>query len=577
MPARPRDDTPSRGRGDSGDYTPPAENDDGPSSGRRATRSTPPTFDDKPSRGGSRGAPSGSPDGAPTSRGPSSRGRTAPAPEIGGADRGDDSGGDDGGIPVIRAQRRASFPRLTDARPERDGDGPSARRRAANEIEESATRRRAPAADAELPKRPIDRKSILERYDRARGEQDQRGRTAPDGGAPGQRIKSAREKARDAESLERRVKNARELDRHDAERIKNARERALESTRSLRELAYRYPERARKYEQAGRSISYGKDVSCHTGFGSTIGCTTGWWWFNWTPGFWYGNGYEDCGFNWAWWWNGCHPWSTYGWWGHPYNYTCGYAWGWWPTTYGNWWCNPNWYSGPTYYTTVVERYYEPEPAAAPVAGSQSEPAAEGEGVISAPAEPARTEGSKNDRALLDSLLAPVSKTEMARASEEYLVLGDNAFAERRYGDAVHFYAKAVEFSPDDGMLYLILSDALFATGDYHYAAYALRRALELDSTLASLSVDKHDFYKSDRLEFDRQLAVLELYLQDQPNDDDARLVLAANNLFGARPAAAVELLDRPESQKVRQEPTARLIYDAAKVLQFGKSDAPAGK
>ena len=31
-----------------------------------------------------------------------------------------------------------------------------------------------------------------------------------------------------------------------------------------------------------------------------------------------------------------------------------------------------------------------------------------------------------------------------------------------------------------GVLFLVLSDALFATGDYHYAAYALRRALELD-------------------------------------------------------------------------------------------------
>ncbi|MCC6407725.1 MAG: hypothetical protein IT453_11200 [Planctomycetes bacterium] len=474
----------------------------------------------------------------------------------------------DSDVPVIRSERRVAFPRLNDSRSDRnEPDAPSARRRAAHEIEQSATRRRSPAADAELPKRSIDRKSILDRYDRARGEQTRDHRGEAPSEAPGQRVKNAREKAKTADALEKRVKNARELERHDADRIRNARDRHLEATDSLRDLAYRYPERARKYEQAGRSISHGKDVSCRTGYGSALGCTTGWWWFDWYPGMWYWNGYEDCGFYWNWWWGGCHSWSNRYWWGHPYNYSCWYVWGWWPTSYYTW-SSPSWYSGPTYYTTVIERYYEPETVTTYVE-SDPEPTAQGEGVIGAPA-PRGSEASDTDRALLDSLLAPSSKSEMSRASEEYLVLGDNAFAERRYGDAVHFYAKAVEFSPDDGMLYLILSDALFATGDYHYAAYALRRALELDPTLASLQVDKHDFYKSDRLEFDRQLAVLELYLQDQPNDEDARLVLAANYLFGARPAAAVDLLDKPESTKVRAEPTARLLYESAKILQYGK-------
>ncbi|MCK6448221.1 MAG: hypothetical protein L6Q99_17685 [Planctomycetes bacterium] len=469
---------------------------------------------------------------------------------------------------IRSAPRRSTFPKLTDRDDTRGNEqAPSARRRAANAIEESATRRRSPAAESEVPKTPIDRKSILERYDRARGDRDEAKTRDHASDAPGKRIKNAREKAKSADALEKRVKNARELERNDPERIRNARDQHLEATHSLRDLAYRYPERARKYEQAGRSISHGKDVSWRTGYGSALGCTTGWWWFDWCPSAWYWNGYEDCGFYWTWWWNGCHPWSNWYWWGHPYGYSCWYAWGWWPTSYG-YWSSPYWYSGPTYYTTVIERYYEPETVYV-----EREPApadvAEGEGVLDAGAEP-RDEASAGDRALLDSLLAPQSKAERSSASEEYLVLGDNAFADRRYGDAVHFYAKAVEFSPDDGMLYLILSDALFATGDYHYAAYALRRALELDPTLASLKVDKHDFYKHDRLEFDRQLAVLELYLQDQPSDDDARLVLAANYLFGARPAAAVDLLDKPESQKVRAESSARLVYEAAKILQYGE-------
>ena len=40
-----------------------------------------------------------------------------------------------------------------------------------------------------------------------------------------------------------------------------------------------------------------------------------------------------------------------------------------------------------------------------------------------------------------------------RASDYYLMLGDRAFREGRYADAVHYYAKAVEFAPDNGILH----------------------------------------------------------------------------------------------------------------------------
>lgn len=160
--------------------------------------------------------------------------------------------------------------------------------------------------------------------------------------------------------------------------------------------------------------------------------------------------------------------------------------------------------------------------------------------------------------------------ELSRAAGHYLTVGDRAFREARYGDAVHFYAKAVEFSPDDGVLFLILSDALFATGDYHYGAYALRRALELDPTLTESVVDKHSFY-ADPLEFDRQLAVLEEYLEDHFLDDDARLLLAANYLFGGRPAAAVDLLSSAFSKSVAESQAGAQILATARVIQYGES------
>jgi len=151
----------------------------------------------------------------------------------------------------------------------------------------------------------------------------------------------------------------------------------------------------------------------------------------------------------------------------------------------------------------------------------------------------------------------------ARAADRYLELGDRAFREGRYGDAVQFYAKAVEFSPDEGVLYLVLSDALFATGDYHYAAYTIRKALELDPTLVDAPVDKRRFY-ADGAEFDHQLATLERFVDDRVTDQDARLVLALNYLFAGRAVDSVVTLESPFAATLRTQPAAALVLESAR-------------
>jgi tetratricopeptide (TPR) repeat protein len=156
----------------------------------------------------------------------------------------------------------------------------------------------------------------------------------------------------------------------------------------------------------------------------------------------------------------------------------------------------------------------------------------------------------------------------ARASGQYLTLGDQAFRDGRFADAVHFYARAVEYAPDEGILYLVLADGLFATGDYHYGAYALRKAFELDPSLANSNVDKHTFY-TDPIEFDRQLATLEEFVLDHPSDSDAQLMLAANYLFGGRPAAAVDLLENPDAARVIGPEAGALRLGAARSIQHG--------
>ncbi len=239
-------------------------------------------------------------------------------------------------------------------------------------------------------------------------------------------------------------------------------------------------------------------------------------------------------------------WSSYWWWG-----------------YGSYWGYPRYpryyYYGPflPYSRTVVYNVYqEPYEEEIYVEGEQEgelEPAPEGEGVV--PAAPAQEPAGDQPR--------------LNRASDYYLTLGDRAFHDGRFGDAVHYYAKSVEYAPDEGILYLILADALFATGDYHYAAYALRQALQLDPGLATNVVDKHSFY-ADPETFDKQLAVLERYLEDHFLDDDARLVLGANYLFGGLPEKAVELLQSPFSADVKSGPAGALILDSSQALLFAQ-------
>jgi tetratricopeptide (TPR) repeat protein len=185
-------------------------------------------------------------------------------------------------------------------------------------------------------------------------------------------------------------------------------------------------------------------------------------------------------------------------------------------------------------------------------------------------EPSVGEGSTRTERVTGAIASTTQKhseasvSAMQRIVSEYLTLGDRAFHEGRFSDAVYAYAKAVEAAPNDAVAHLILSDALFATGDYHYCAYALRKAIELDPHIIDGTVDKHAFY-NDPNEFDRQLGLLESYLRDHFVDDDARLVLAANYLFANRPSQAADLLESAFSLAVRETLAGQSLLKRARV------------
>ena len=418
-----------------------------------------------------------------------------------------------------------------------DADGPLSRRQRA-----SSLRTRPEAAEAFTPTRSIGSKDLLERYRHARGESSARSR-APSTSrresiGPSRRVATARERL--AEKAGRGLSTSKRLGNVSTERrLTGARGRI--AAKGIGDLVTRDPVKAGRYLDRGRVVanatSLGISIGLGYGFGYPCYGYGGWGYYGY-----YGNPY------WSWYWYRPY-WNWYcSWWGYyPYGYCSTY---WWRPYYSTYYYYH--YSRPAYYASAIyeyesgggyveEEYVEEQPVAEAV----------GEGVV------------QGENAQLERLLGGGNTDTLARASNHYLTLGDSAFRDGRYGDAVHFYAKAVEFAPAEGVLYLVLADALFATGDFHYGAYALRKALELDPTLIDVEIDKHEFY-TDPEDFDRQLATLEGYMNDHPSDSDARLLLAANYLAALRPAEAVALLESPGGSAVREDPAGALIYEAAR-------------
>lgn len=132
---------------------------------------------------------------------------------------------------------------------------------------------------------------------------------------------------------------------------------------------------------------------------------------------------------------------------------------------------------------------------------------------------------------------------LERTVESHLRLGDFYFREGRYDEAAESYLRAIAYAPEDGSIHFVASDALFAQGDYHYAAYMIRRALELDPGLATVDLDKRTFYENPDL-FSLQLSALQSYLEEKRFDAAAHLVHGYNLRFSGRPDRAAQAFER---------------------------------
>ena len=189
-----------------------------------------------------------------------------------------------------------------------------------------------------------------------------------------------------------------------------------------------------------------------------------------------------------------------------------------------------------------------EETLAPVEGGSTEVIVAGSDVVGA----ARAgEGPLEDGAVLDT--GPSSEA-MALATK-YVELGDFYFQAKRYDDAAEAYAKARNYMPNDASVHFVLADAVFANGDYHYAAFLIAEAVRLEPGIVTADTDKREFY-GDPKTFDAQMDALQRYCKDKPYDAWAQLLLAYNLRFSDRSARATVAFQRV-LELDRDNPTAR--------------------
>lgn len=248
-----------------------------------------------------------------------------------------------------------------------------------------------------------------------------------------------------------------------------------------------------------------------------------------TSGFRYsGYGYRGAygfygSFFWGFWWGSWCGWFPYYCNSPWFPYWCYYWWGyvWWP--YG--------YTVPAYYYPTIIRTVPRETIIieSSDSGGGSADAAPVGGV--APA------GGGNPGPALS-------------AFELHLRLGDDHFRRGEFDRAAEEYKLAVLEDPDSGVARYALADALFALGDYHFAAYSLRKAIERQPDWLGRKFLKREFYEDPSL-FDAHMTAVRAWLEMHPFDEAALFVLAYNLFRDDQAGEAEKVLAR--LQDIRED------------------------
>ena len=265
---------------------------------------------------------------------------------------------------------------------------------------------------------------------------------------------------------------------------------------------------------------------------------------------------------------GLSSWYPYNCYNSYYGYGYGYGSWYWGSCYTPCHYAP-WYYGPRYYWPsycYVPSVVYSQPSVIYVEQPSSTVVVQ----ASAPQQPAAEVGQEEIPRRARLADREMTAEELA---QKYLGLGDFYFRENRFADAADAYARARTAMPTDATLHFALADAVFATGDYHFAAYLITEALRLDPAMAVVDTDKRLLYGDVKL-FEQQMATLQKYCEEKPYDAMAALVLGYNQKLSLQGQAA-EKSFRRVLEIDPQSDAARLLLDALTAPKAAPAPKPA--
>lgn len=170
--------------------------------------------------------------------------------------------------------------------------------------------------------------------------------------------------------------------------------------------------------------------------------------------------------------------------------------------------------------------------------------------------------------------AAASPTTEAASPTSSLGRGLQEMRSGQYDRAVDRLLQAVLADPEAGRPKLLFAHALFAVGDYGYAVYALRRALDRIDDLAAVEYGVDDLYHNAE-EFDRLLYQLRGHAKKNPSDVDVHLLLGYLQHLSGQFNPAIRSLNRALELKMGDRHATALRKLAREDLRASSQPRPA--
>ncbi|MCY2965741.1 MAG: hypothetical protein NT069_19285, partial [Planctomycetota bacterium] len=185
-----------------------------------------------------------------------------------------------------------------------------------------------------------------------------------------------------------------------------------------------------------------------------------------------------------------------------------------------------------------------------------------------------------------ALIAPTAQGDAPQGnSAAYVDNGEREFREGDYKGAIYSWKHALADDSDNGVLLLMYSQGLLATGQYNQSAGAAQRAIEIlpEEHWGVVVENFRELYGRPQ-DYTPHLRALEKAVKDKPEDPALRFLAGYHYHFLGYPKQALDQLDKglkkaPQDlvmRKLRERVAAKIKADEAKA-EKAKPPADASK